>query len=98
MGLHGRECMGLGIAGHYRSSTFGSPVFVSFFLVEDFPFSWFSQEISHYFEVVVGKGFEDLLILLLNFSLKVKFSLSAAEFVFFQRRLSHSSHSFRYLA
>ncbi len=43
---------------------------------------------------VVGRRFEDVLILLLDFSLKVKFSLSVAEFVFFQRRLSHCSHSF----
>ena len=46
---------------------------------------------------VIGRRLEDVLILLLNFSLKVKFSLSVAEFVFFQRRLSHSFHSFGYL-
>ncbi len=28
--------------------TFGSPVFVIFFLVEEIPFSWFSQKISYY--------------------------------------------------
>jgi hypothetical protein len=47
--------------------------------------------------VVIGRRFEDLLILLTEFSSKVKFSLSVAEFVFFQRRLSHSSHSFGHL-
>ncbi len=49
------------------------------------------------FLVAVGRRFEDVLILLRNFSLKVKFSLSVAEFVLFQRRLSHSSHSFVHL-
>jgi len=43
---------------------------------------------------VIGRRLEDVLILLLNLVWKVKFSLSAAEFVFFRRRLSHSSHSF----
>ncbi len=28
--------------------TFGSPVFVIFLLVEEIPFSWFIQKISHY--------------------------------------------------
>jgi len=28
--------------------TFGSPILVSFFLVEEIPFGWFGQKISHY--------------------------------------------------
>ncbi len=46
------------------------------------------------FAVAVGKRFWDLLNLVLTFSLKVKLSLSAAEFVLFLRRLFHFLHSF----
>ncbi len=84
MGFLGRECTGLGIVGHYRSSYFliARSSLISFFL-KSLHLANLARKFPIVFAVAVWERFGDLLNLVLTFSLKVNFPLVRRNLFYF---------------